>query len=344
MTQSNFIRDIAKYGLENDQEKLLIALEELIAHSKKAKKVNFALQLQSLLKDTIRSQQVNGLTTVGSAKHILREEDKEVNEFIIEKITSDYRFENLIASTEVTKELKYFIEEHERIELLRTFELPVANKILLHGPSGCGKTLASYVIAGELHKMMYVINLGAIVSAKLGETSKNLAKIFRRAAAEDCVIFIDEFDSLGKVRDYSQDHGEMKRVVNTILQLFDYLPQSSIVIAATNQKSMIDSALTRRFDLNIQFGLPTEKQIHALIELTLKNGKFDFDNKTAAKTIIKSCIGLSYYSIQKTLITAIKRSLFNNTSENTIPLTAKISTKVWKELVSMEKKALKSKK
>lgn len=344
MTQSNFIRDIAKYGLENDQEKLLIALEELIAHSKKAKKVNFALQLQSLLKDTIRNQQVNGLTTVGSAKHILREEDREVNEFIIEKITSDYRFENLIASPEVSKELNYFIEEHQKIELLRNFDLPVANKILLHGPSGCGKTLASYVIAGELHKMMYVINLGAIVSAKLGETSKNLAKIFRRAAAEDCVIFIDEFDSLGKVRDYSQDHGEMKRVVNTILQLFDYLPQSSIVIAATNQKSMIDSALTRRFDLNIQFGLPNEKQIQALIALTLKNGKFDFDNKTSAKTIIKSCVGLSYYSIQKTLITAIKRSLFNNTNENTIPLTAKINTKVWKELVAMEKKALKTKK
>lgn len=340
MTQSNFIRDIAKYGLENDQEKLLIALEELIAHSKKSKKVNFALQLQSLLKDTIRQQQVSGLTTVGSAKHILREEDKEVNEFIIEKITSDYRFDNLIASDEVTEELKFFIEEHQKIELLRSFDLPVANKILLHGPSGCGKTLASYVIAGELHKMMYVINLGAIVSSKLGETSKNLAKIFRRAASEDCVIFIDEFDSLGKVRDYSQDHGEMKRVVNTILQLFDYLPQSSIVIAATNQKEMIDDALLRRFDLSILFGLPDQKQIEDLITLTLRNGKFDFDNKTTAKSVIKSSVGLSYYSIQKTLITAIKRSLFNNSQDNTIPLTTKIDTKVWKELVQAEKRAL----
>lgn len=343
MTQFNSIKDIAKYGLENDQEKLLASLEELIAQSKKAKRVNFALQLQSLLKDTLRSQQVSGLTAVGSVKHILREEDKEVNEFIIEKITSDYNFENLITTEEVKNELRYFIEEHQRIDLLRSFDLPVANKILLHGPSGCGKTLASYVIAGELHKMMYVINLGAIVSSKLGETSKNLAKIFRRAASEDCVIFIDEFDSLGKVRDYSQDHGEMKRVVNTILQLFDYLPQSSIVIAATNQKSMIDEALMRRFDLNIQFGIPNEAQINSLVELTLKNGKFDFDKKTNSKAIIKSCLGLSYYSIQKTLITAIKRSLFNSLATNTIPLTAKINTVIWKELVVLEKKALKTK-
>lgn len=344
MGQLDFIREIAKYGLENDQDKLLQALSELIAHSKQTKKINFALQLQSLLKEAITQNQVSGLSKVGSVKHTIREDEKEVNEFILEKITSNYRFENLVCDDNLKNELKYFIEEHSKIDLLRSFDLPVANKILLHGPPGCGKTLASYVIAGELDKMMYVVNLGAIVSSKLGETSKNLAKIFRRAASEDCVIFIDEFDSLGKVRDYSQDHGEMKRVVNTILQLFDYLPQNSIVIAATNQKSMLDAALLRRFDLNIQFGLPNLKQIESLISLTLKNGRFDFDKKTVAKTITKSCLGLSYYSIQKTLITAIKRCLFASKNDNTIPFSAKIDTGVWKSLVESEKKALRIKK
>lgn len=343
MSQFEYIKDLAKYGLENDQEKLLAVLTELIQHSKKSKKINFALQLQSLLKDSIRQQQVSGLTKVGSIQHSLKEEDREVSEFIIEKVTSDYKFENLICNDNVKDDLGYFIEEHQRIELLRSFELPVANKILLHGPSGCGKTLASYVIAGELKKMMYVINLGAIVSSKLGETSKNLAKIFRRAASEDSVIFLDEFDSLGKVRDYSQDHGEMKRVVNTILQLFDYLPQTSIVIAATNQKNFLDNALLRRFDLNIQFDLPNQKQIESLLSLTLKNGKFTFDNKRTAASLVKSCLGLSYYSIQKTLITAIKRSLFEKTDEKVIPLTAKIKTSVWKDLIVYEKKALSKK-
>jgi AAA+ superfamily predicted ATPase len=340
MSQFDYIKDIAKFGLENDQEKLLSVLNELIEHSKKTKKINLALQLQSLLKDSIRQQQVSGITKIGTAKHSLREEDREISEFIIEKITSDYNFENLICDNEIKNELRYFIEEHQQIELLRSFDLPVANKILLYGPSGCGKTLASYVIAGELHKMMHVINLGAIVSSKLGETSKNLAKIFHRAASEDSVIFIDEFDSLGKVRDYNQDHGEMKRVVNTILQLFDYLPQTSIVIAATNQKNMLDDALLRRFDLSIQFGLPTLKQIEALISLTLKNGKFEFDNKAVAKSIIKSSIGLSYYSIQKTLITAIKRSLFIKIEKKVIPLSAKINTSIWKDLINSEKEAL----
>jgi SpoVK/Ycf46/Vps4 family AAA+-type ATPase len=214
--------------------------------------------------------------------------------------------------------------------------LPVANKLLLHGPSGCGKTLASYVVAGELNKMMVVVNLGAIVSSKLGETSKNLSKIFRKAASEDCIIFIDEFDSLGKVRDYSQDHGEMKRVVNTILQLFDYLPQNSIVIAATNQKEMLDEALLRRFDFSIGFNLPTEKEIKELILLTLKNGNFSFDSKIKANKVIKNSVGLSYYSIQKTLVTAIKRSLFALSNPDNV-ISAKIDTSIWQKLIEIEK-------
>lgn len=340
MSQFDFIRDLAKYGLENDQEKLLSVLSDLIDHSKKSKKINFALQLQSLLKESIRQQQTSGLVKTGSQKHVLREDDREVSEFVIDKLTSDYKFSNLICDKEVSEELHHFIEEHRRIELLENFDLPVANKVILHGPSGCGKTLASYVIAGELHKMMYVINLGAIVSSKLGETSKNLAKLFRRAASEDCVIFLDEFDSLGKVRDYSQDHGEMKRVVNTILQLFDYLPQSSIVIAATNQVDFIDPALLRRFDVNIQFDLPNLKQVEALVKLTMKNGRFVFDSKVREAKAIKDCVGLSYYSIKKTLITSIKRSLFERKPSEHASLTAKVNTSIWLSLIAAEKKAL----
>ncbi len=339
MSQFTYIKDIAKYGLENDQEKLLMVLNELIEHSKKSKRINFALQLQSILKDTIRQQQNSGLTKVGSENYLQKVEDREVGELILEKLTSDYTFENLVCDAKVKKELFYFIKEHRTADILRKYDLPIANKVLLHGPSGCGKTLASYVLAGELEKMMVVVNLGAIVSAKLGETSKNLAKIFRKAASEECIIFIDEFDSLGKVRDYNQDHGEMKRVVNTILQLFDYLPQNSMIIAATNQKEMVDDALLRRFDISVEFKLPTIKQTQELISLTLKNGKFTFDNKAKVVEIVKLSKGLSYYSIQKTLIAAIKRSLFDQTEKAKI-FTSKISTSVWRDLIIEEKKAL----
>jgi SpoVK/Ycf46/Vps4 family AAA+-type ATPase len=336
MGQLDFIRDLAKYGLENDQDKLLTVLNDLIEHSKKTRKINFALQLQSILKEAIRQQQTAGLVAVGSQKHILREEDREVNEFIIEKLTSDYKLNNLVCSDQVRSELTYFIKEHNSLEILGRFDLPISNKVLFYGPSGCGKTLAAYVLAGELEKLMIVVNLGAIVSSKLGETSKNLAKVFRKAATEECIIFIDEFDSLGKVRDYSQDHGEMKRVVNTILQLFDYLPKDSIIIAATNQIDMIDDALLRRFDLTLELNLPTERQIKELISKTLRSGIFTFDNKKEADKLTKLCAGLSYYTIQRTLLTAIKRSLIEM-GQNLHVLSAKIDTKIWRILVEKEK-------
>lgn len=339
MSQLDYIKNIAKFGLENDQENLLSVLNELIEHSKNTKKINFAVQLQSILKDSFKQQRSDSLTKVGSESYFNRIEDKEVGDLILEKLTSNYRLDNIIADNSVINSLQYFIEEHQKADLLRKFDLPVANKLLLHGPSGCGKTLASYVVAGELEKMMVVVNLGAIVSSKLGETSKNLAKIFRKAASEDCIIFIDEFDSLGKVRDYSQDHGEMKRVVNTILQLFDYLPQNSIVIAATNQREMLDEALLRRFDFSIGFNLPTDKEIKDLVSLNLKNGNFIFDSKIKANKVIKTSVGLSYYSIQKTLVTAIKRSLF--AMENTANIiSAKIDTKKWQELIYIEKQSI----
>ncbi|MES2732974.1 MAG: ATP-binding protein [Bacteroidota bacterium] len=344
MSQYDFIKDLAKYGLENDQDKLLSVLNELIDYSKQQKKVNFAIQLQSILRDAIRQQQTSGLVKFGSMKHQIREEDREVNEFILEKLTSDYRLPDLVCRLEIRSELEFFIKEQKNVAFLRKHNLPVSNKLLLHGPSGCGKTLAAYVLAGELEKMLLVIDLGAIVSSKLGETSKNLSKIFKRASSEGCIIFLDEFDSLGKIRDYSQDHGEMKRVVNTLLQLFDYLPQDTILVAATNQKDMLDTAILRRFDLTVDLELPSKDQIKELVSKVLKSSELSFDNKIFSQKCYSAALGLSFYSIQKTLITSIKRSLFDRKDlvSDGLPvyLNPKINTQKWLELLLAERKSL----
>ena len=341
MSQFDYIKEIAKYGLENDQAQLLEVLNKLIDHSRKTKKVNFALQLQSILKEGLRSQETKGLSIVGSKKYFIQEDNREINELIIEKLTSDYTFDNLVCSKDVKEDLEFLVDEHKGIDILNKFDLSVSNKILFHGPSGCGKTLASYVLAGELEKIMYVINLGAIVSSKLGETSKNLTKIFKKVSSEECIIFLDEFDSIGKVRDYNQDHGEMKRVVNTILQLFDYLPQNSVVIAATNQLQMIDDALLRRFDLKVNLELPNKTQIRELISKTIKKSPFKFKDKTELTEIVNLSKGLSFYIIQKSIITSIKKTLFaNNKSKKE---NYDIDIKTLKTILSKEKKAVNAK-
>ena len=335
MSQFDLIKEIAKYSLNDNKDQLIERLNDLIEHSMRTKKTNFALQLQSIVKDAIRRQEVGGMSILGSPKYKQLEEDKEIQDLIIEKLTSDYKLSDLICNIETKNDLVYFLKEQQAISMLNDLDLPAANKVLLYGPSGCGKTLASYVLAGEMKRIMYVVNLGAIVSSKLGETSKNLAKLFKRASEEDCIIFFDEFDSLGKVRDYDQDHGEMKRVVNTILQLFDFLPKRTVVIAATNQINMIDDALLRRFDLSLELDLPSKTQINELINNTLSNKNVSFDNKKIASAVVGKCIGLSYYIIQRTLLSALKRSLLD-LNVDILPNKLKIKSQIWSELVDKE--------
>ncbi|WP_286894959.1 MULTISPECIES: AAA family ATPase [Sphingobacterium] len=300
MTQQDYLKDIIRFGLENQKDKLVEAINKFIDHNKNTRKINFALQLQAVLKESQRSE-----ANFKVSNHKIKADD----DLVLERLNSDYRLSNIILDDHSLDKLKFLINEHKQIDLLSKFNLPISNKILLYGPSGCGKTLASYVIAGELKKPMIVVNLGSIVSSKLGETSKNISSIFSKAAQEDCIIFIDEFDSIGKLRDYSQDHGEMKRVVNSIIQLFDYLPQRSTVICATNQKEILDGAIVRRFDYVIPFQLPNEYQIKYLIDLVLKDDQFVFDDVVDLDTLIKEANGLPYSNIQKTLITTLKQSI-----------------------------------
>lgn len=326
MDQQDYLKDIIRFGLENNQDKLISTLYQYIEHNKNSRKVNFALQLQAILKESQRS---------GTNLRITNRNIKTDDDFVLERLNSDYRLSNIILDDHALDKLKFLIDEHKKLDLLSKFNLPVSNKVLLYGPSGCGKTLASYVISGELNKPMIVVNLGSIVSSKLGETSKNISSIFSKAAQEDCIIFIDEFDSVGKLRDYDQDHGEMKRVVNSIIQLFDYLPQSSMVICATNQKEMLDGALVRRFDYVIPFELPNESRIKHLIELVLKGDQFVFDDVVDLETLIKEAEGLPYSNIQKTLITTLKQSILESPPKDGHK--AFINSDRWKVLLRLEK-------
>lgn len=333
-TQFDFVKEIAKYGLENDQDNLMKSLAELIEHSRKTKKMNLAIQLQSLLKEAMKEQRYSGLMKIDSNNYFDREDERSTREFILDKVSSDYSFSSIICDEQVREDLLFLLKEHTLADLLHNINLPVSNKILFHGPSGCGKTLAAYILAGELNKLIYVVNLGAIVSSKLGETSKNIAKVFKKAAQEDCIIFFDEFDSLGKIRDYDQDHGEMKRVVNTILQLIDHLPQDTLIIAATNQLNMLDDALIRRFDVILKLDLPNKDQCTQLVERTLRNSQFQF-SLPKVKKFVPECVGLSYYSIQKTLVNAMKKSYVNSETKDRL-----LDIDIWKKLITKEKEAL----
>lgn len=152
------------------------------------------------------------------------------------------------------------IKENTYQEELRKYGLPVNNKVLLHGKSGCGKTMSAKAIANALNKKILILNLSTVIRSRIGETSQNLKMIFDKAGKEQAVLFLDEFDQIGKERSTDdKDVGEMRRLVNTLLQLIDYFPENAVLIAATNHPELIDQALLRRFQLHLNFELPSQE-------------------------------------------------------------------------------------
>jgi SpoVK/Ycf46/Vps4 family AAA+-type ATPase len=131
---------------------------------------------------------------------------------------------------------------------------------LFSGPSGTGKTLAAEIIAGELGLDLYKVDLSAVVSKYIGETEKNLERIFGAAAAGDLVLFFDEADSLfGKRSEVSDAHDRYANIeVAYLLQRLE--SYDGLVVMATNLQRNIDDAFLRRISVAIDFEAPDEPQ------------------------------------------------------------------------------------
>lgn len=149
-----------------------------------------------------------------------------------------------------------FIEDVYHIEKLIKYGLNGRLNFLLSGPPGTGKSLVAGHLAAKLHKPLYTVRLDSVISSLLGDTAKNIRSIFEFSASNDCVIFLDEVDAVAKLRDDKHEIGELKRVVNTLIQGLDSLDDRSVVIAATNHSKLLDPAIWRRFPYVIQFGEP----------------------------------------------------------------------------------------
>jgi hypothetical protein len=135
-------------------------------------------------------------------------------------------------------------------------DLTASLSFLMYGPPGTGKSRLARYIAQELGLELYVARLDGLISSFLGSTSKNIRALFDFAARTPCVLFLDEFDAIAKLRGDSQELGELKRVVNSFIQNLDTLGNQSIVIAATNHQELLDSAIWRRFSYRLALDFP----------------------------------------------------------------------------------------
>ena len=200
-----------------------------------------------------------------------------ISDFIINSKEPTISLDEIHLSDENKNALQQLLKEFKHVGILNQYQLPVDNKVFLAGHTGCGKTTTAKAIAKALDKKIIILNLGNIVSSRLGETAKNITEVFKKAIRENAVLLLDEFDSIGRLRDQEdKDSAEMKRLVNTVIQLIDELPNDTLLIAATNHPSIIDTALLRRFQLKLKFKLPGKGALDAYYDSLLKRFPEDF--------------------------------------------------------------------
>ncbi|WBX74297.1 ATP-binding protein [Tenacibaculum pacificus] len=211
--------------------------------------------------------------------------------------------DELHLSKKIKKSIDQLIEEFSYIKALSEFDIPVDNKIMLHGHTGCGKTATANAIGKALDKKVITLNLGGFVSSKLGETGKNIAEIFREASYENAILFIDEFDFIGKTRDYdTKDSGEMKRLVNTLIQQIDNLSDTAMLICATNHIDIIDTAVLRRFQIKLKYKLPTSEKLDIYYDSMLAKFPENINN-------IKRYYNISYAEVKDIVYQQVKTNI-----------------------------------
>lgn len=217
--------------------------------------------------------------------------------------TEKIALDDLLFSEENKTTLLNTIKEHKYIDELKKYNLNVDNKILLYGHSGCGKTTTAKAVATALNKSIVIINLSTLINAKIGETSKNVKALFDKAIREKAVLFLDEFDQIGRSRESDdKDVAEMRRLVNTIIQLIDYFPTDSLLICATNFYNSIDSALLRRFQIKLKFEMPSKNELNMYYDKIL-------DVFPAHLQDISRKYDISYAEAKDYVHTAMKRQI-----------------------------------
>lgn len=149
------------------------------------------------------------------------------------------------------------LDEWENADKLLKVGITPPQSCLIYGAPGTGKTRLAIWLAKQLGLPVIVAKLDGLVSSFLGTTSRNIGNLFAFANRYQCILLLDEFDAIAKLRDDPQEVGEIKRVVNSLLQNLDGRKDLGITIGITNHPKLLDPAVWRRFEIQIEMPMPS---------------------------------------------------------------------------------------
>lgn len=216
--------------------------------------------------------------------------------------------EEPIHSSYIRTTLDQIVLERNNSDVLAEAGLSPTKSIIFQGPPGVGKTLTARWLARELKLPLLILDLATVMSSFLGKTGNNIRSVLDHASSFPCVLLLDEFDAVAKRRDDDRELGELKRLVTVLLQAIDDWPESSILIAATNHGELLDPAIWRRFDAEIEFNIPDQRMIEEYVD---SNWTF---SKNELRDVYQLFEGKSFSDISRILKKTRKESILKGIS------------------------------
>ncbi len=251
MARADLLTDLVRLGMAGDKTKFRRVVESIIAEEQAKKHTVLANKLEELLRAVPADRPVSN----GNA--VL---DQRVTN-LLHEVMPERSFDDLILPKDVREISQELVQEHHRVDLLHSYNLDPRNRILLIGPPGNGKTTLAEAFANALMVPLLVVRYEGVVGTYLGETAVRLHRILEHARVRKCVLFFDEFETLGKERGDRHETGEIKRVVSSLLLQIDSLPSHVVVIGATNHAELLDRAVWRRFQVRMTLPEPTRARL-----------------------------------------------------------------------------------
>jgi SpoVK/Ycf46/Vps4 family AAA+-type ATPase len=252
MATAEQIKSLIKSHFSDQQEQFCTIALQLAAHEARQGHQSLANDIKTLV-DQSATKRAKVISFV-----------PELDQYVLTSMP-DVLFSEMVQPHEIRVRIKRILLEYRQRTKLEKHGLSPRRKILIAGPPGTGKTLTASVLASELNLPLNTVLMDKVITKFMGETSAKLRQIFDGIKIQRAVYFFDEFDAIGGERGSENDVGEMRRVLNTFLQLLEEDRSESLIVAATNSPRMLDQALFRRFDDVMYYHLPSDAEIQQLI-------------------------------------------------------------------------------
>lgn len=296
---------IIEGGLANDKRKVVSYATRLADRLAQEGKVSFARSIRKKLEGNSNGIISDALRTAPI--------DSDSRLQIVEIIPPESNIHNLVLDPLVEGQVHEFIDIVNHSSLLENEGIDIPKTLLLYGPPGCGKTTLAHYISAQTNLPLVIAKLDGLVSSLLGSTSKNIRKIFEYVKDFPCILFLDEFDAIAKARDDMHEIGELKRVINSLLQNIDFMPTHCILLAATNHPELLDRAVWRRFIQKIEVAHPSVDLLPDLLKILCAPYSIDMGDASLKENIIVNCIdGISPADLKSLFERAKIKSVIEN--------------------------------